>query len=280
MSFGICNAPATFQRCMLIIFSDMVERIMEVFTDDLKVYEKTFDECLLNLKKDLKRCIEKDLVLNWEKCHFLATSRVLLSHIISREGIQVDPAKIKLILKLHLPTTIKEVRQFSGHASFYRRFIQDFSKISQPLCALLLNEAKFIWTKSYQKAFERLKSLLTIVPIVRPSNQSLPFRLMCDVNDYVVGVVLGQREDQKPYVMYYASKTLNDAQRNYTNTEKNLIAMVLVLDKFRNYLLKTSIVIFTDHLALQYLLNKKDTKARLIKLILILQEFNIQIKDK
>ena len=265
---------------MLIIFSDMVERIMEVFTDDLKVYEKTFDECLLNLKKDLKRCIEKDLVLNWEKCHFLATSRVLLSHIISREGIQVDPAKIKLILKLHLPTTIKEVRQFSGHASFYRRFIQDFSKISQPLCALLLNEAKFIWTKSYQKAFERLKSLLTIVPIVRPSNQSLPFRLMCDVNDYVVGVVLGQREDQKPYVMYYASKTLNDAQRNYTNTEKNLIAMVLVLDKFRNYLLKTSIVIFTDHLALKYLLNKKDTKARLIKLILILQEFNIKIKNK
>ena len=280
MPFGLCNAPATFQRCMLSIFSDMVERIMEVFMDDLTVYGKTFDDCLLNVKKVLKRCIEKDLVLNWEKCHFMATSGVVLGHIISKEGIQVDPAKIELISKLPSPTTVKEVRQFLGHAGFYRRFIQDFSKIAQPLCALLLKDAEFIWTKACQEAFKRLKSLLTTAPIVRSPNWSLPFELMCDASDYAVGAVLGQREDGKPYVVYYASKTLNDAQKNYTTTEKELLAVVFALDKFRNYLLGTSIVIFTDHSALKYLLNKKDAKARLIRWILLLQEFNIQIKDK
>ncbi|KAL6322464.1 hypothetical protein AAG906_008119 [Vitis piasezkii] len=232
MPFGLCNAPATFQRCMLSIFSDMVERIMEVFMDDLTVYGKTFDDCLLNLKKVLKRCIEKDLVLNCEKCHFMATSGVVLGHIISKEGIQLPSL-----------TTVKEVRQFLGHAGFYRRFIQDFSKISQPLCALLLKDVEFIWTKACQEAFKRLKLLLTTTPIVRPPNWSLLFELMCDASDYAVGVVLGQRENGKPYVVYYASKTLNDAQKNYTTTEKELLVVVFALDKLRNYLLGTSISI-------------------------------------
>ena len=122
MPFGLCNAPTTFQRCMFSIFSDMVERIM----DDLIIYGKTFYDCLLNLKKVLKMCIEKDLVLNWEKCHFMETLGVVLGHIISREGIQVDLTKIELISKLPSPTIVKKVRQFLGHAGFYRRFIQDF----------------------------------------------------------------------------------------------------------------------------------------------------------
>lgn len=113
-----------------------------------------------------------------------------------------------------------------------------------------------------------------------PPNWSLPFELMYDTNDYAMGVVLCQMEDNKPYVVYYASKTLNDAQKNYTTTEKELLAVVFALDKFRNYLLRTSIIIFTDYLALKYLLNKKDAKARLIRWILLLQEFNVQIKDK
>ena len=123
MPFDLCNAPTTFQRCMLSIFNDMVERIMEVFMDDLTVYGKTFDNCLLNLKKVLKMCIKKDLVLNWEKCHFMTTSGVVLGHIISKESIQVDPTKIEFISKLPSPTTVKEVRQFLGHIGFYKRFI-------------------------------------------------------------------------------------------------------------------------------------------------------------
>ncbi|RVW95570.1 Retrovirus-related Pol polyprotein from transposon 17.6 [Vitis vinifera] len=229
MPFGLCNAPATFQRCMLSIFSDMVERIMEVFMDDITVYGGTFEECLVNLEAVLHRCIEKDLVLNWEKCHFMVHQGIVLGHIISEKGIEVDKAKVELIVKLPSPTTVKGVRQFLGHAGFYRRFIKGFSSLSKPLCELLAKDAKFIWDERCQNNFDQLKKFLTTTPIVRVPNWQLPFELMCDASDFAIGAVLGQREDGKPYVIYYASKTLNEAQRNYTTTEKELLAVV-----FRN----------------------------------------------
>ncbi|RVW89426.1 hypothetical protein CK203_046830 [Vitis vinifera] len=149
MPFGLCNAPATFQRCMLSIFSDMVERIMEVFMDDITVYG---------------------------------------GHIISKNGIEVDKVKVELIVKLPPPT----------------------------------NDAKFVWDEKCQKSFEELKKFLTTTPIVRAPNWKLPFKVMCDASDLAMGAVLGQREDGKPYVIYYASKTLNEAQRNYTTIEELL----------------------------------------------------------
>ncbi|KAL6349838.1 hypothetical protein AAG906_001725 [Vitis piasezkii] len=184
MPFGLCNAPATFQRCMLSIFSDMVERIMEVFMDDITVYGTSFEDCLSHLEDVLKRCIEKDLVLNWEKCHFMVNQGIVLGHVISKKGIEVDRAK----------------------------------------------DAKFKWDDKCQRSFELLKQFLTS-PIVRAPNWELPFEVMCDSSDYAIGAVLGQREDGKPYVIYYASKSLNDAQRNYTTTEKELL-VVYALDKF------------------------------------------------
>ncbi|RVW87261.1 Pol polyprotein [Vitis vinifera] len=169
MPFGLCNAPATFQRCMLSIFSDMVKRIMEVFMDDITIYG----------------------------------------------GIEVDKAKVELIAKLPSPTTMKGVRQFLGHAGFYRRFIQDFSKLSRPLCELLAKDAKSCtWPK---RRWEALRDLL-------------------------------------------CKKTLNEAQRNYTTTEKELLAVVFALDKFRAYLVGSFIIVFTDHSALKYLLTKEDAK--------------------
>ncbi|RVW30823.1 Retrovirus-related Pol polyprotein from transposon 297 [Vitis vinifera] len=191
MPFGLCNAPATFQRCMLSIFSDMVERIMEVFMDDITVYGTSFEDCLSHLEDVLKRCIEKDLVLNWEKCHFMVNQGIVLGHVISKKGIEVDRAK----------------------------------------------DAKFEWDDKCQRSFELLKQFLTSAPIVRAPNWELPFEVMCDSSDYAIGAVLGQREDGKPYVIYYASKSLNDAQRNYTTTEKELLAVVYALDKFRAYLI-------------------------------------------
>ena len=154
MPFGVCNAPATFQRCMLSMFSDMVERIMEVYVDDITVYGGDFEECLTNLEAVLQRCIEKNLVLNWEKCHFMVNQGIVLGHIISSRGIDVDKAKIELISKLPSPTNVKTVRQFLGHAGFYRRFIKDFSKIAKPLYKLLEKEAKFFWEKECQEGFE------------------------------------------------------------------------------------------------------------------------------
>ncbi|WKA06537.1 hypothetical protein VitviT2T_024433 [Vitis vinifera] len=211
MPFGLCNAPATFQRCMLSIFSDMVERIMEVFMDDITIYGSTFEECLVNLEAVLNICIEKDLVLNWEKCHFMVRQGIVLGHIISEKDIEVDKAKVELIVKFPSPTTVKRVRQFLGHAGFYRRFIKDFSKLSKPLCELLAKDAKFIWDERCQKSFDQLKQFLTTTPIVRALNWQLPFEVMCDATDFAIGAVLGQREDEKPYVIYYASKTLNEA---------------------------------------------------------------------
>ncbi|WJZ81227.1 hypothetical protein VitviT2T_001080 [Vitis vinifera] len=268
MPFGLCNAPATFQRCMLSIFSDMVERIMEVFMDDITVYGDSYEECLLHLEVVLQRCIEKDLVLNWEKCHFMVQQGIVLGHIISKNGIEVDKAKVELIVKLPPPTNVKGIRQFLGHAGFYRRFIKDFSKISKPLCELLVKDAKFVWDEKCQKSFEELKQFLTTAPVVRAPNWKLPFEVMCDASDLAMGAVLGQREDGKPYVIYYASKTLNEAQKNYTTTKKELLVVVFALDKFRAYLVGSVIVVFTDHSALKYLLTKQDAKARLIRWML------------
>ena len=145
MPFGLCNTPAIFQQCMLSIFSDIVERIMEVYMDDITVYGGSFEECLINLETVLHRCIEKNLVLNWEKYHFMVNQGIVLGHIISNMGIEVDKAKIELISKLPSPTNVKTVRQFLGHAGFYRRFIKNFSKIAKPLYKLLEKDAKYAW---------------------------------------------------------------------------------------------------------------------------------------
>ena len=170
MPFGLCNAPATFQRCMLSIFSDMVERIMEVYMDDITVYGGVYEECLTNLEAILQRCIEKNLVLNWEKCHFMVNQGIVLGHIISSRGIEVDKEKIELISQLPSPMNVKTVRQFLGHAGFYRRFIKDFSKIAKPLYKLLEKDAKFVWEKECWESFEELKSHLTTAPVVRAPN--------------------------------------------------------------------------------------------------------------
>ena len=156
----------------------------------------------------------------------------------------------------------------------------DFSKIAKPLYKLLKKDAKFIWDAGCQKSFEELKAYLTTAPIVRAPNWQLPFEVMCDANDMAIGVVLGQREGGKPYVVYYASKILNEAQRNYTTTEKELLAMVYALDKFRAYLVGWGIIVFTDHSAFKYMLTKQNAKARLIRWVLLLQEFNLQIRNK
>ena len=195
----------------------------------------------------------------------MVTTGIVLGHIISSEGIEVDKSKIELIANLPTPKTVKEIRSFLGHAGFYRRFIKDFSIISKPLCNLLTKDTIFEWTENCENAFVKLKSMLTSAPIMQPPDWTLPFEIMCDASDYAVGAVLGQRKDKKPYVIYYASKTLNGAQLNYTTTEKELLAVVFALDKFRSYLVGSPIVVFSDHAALKYLLSKKDAKPRLIR---------------
>ena len=280
MPFGLCNAPGTFQRCMMGIFSDMIEIILEIFMDDFSVFGDSFEICLENLRKVLERCQEKNLVLNWEKCHFRVTQGIILGHIVSKNGIEVDKAKVELISNLPTPKCVRDIRSFLGHAGFYRRFIKDFSAIARPLCTLLAKDVPFIWSQSCDIAFTKLKNMLVSPPIMRSPNWDLPFEIMCDASDYAIGAVLGQREDKKAFVIYYASKTLDSAQANYTTTEKEFLAVVFALEKFRSYIVGSPVTIFTDHAALKYLLSKQDTKPRLTRWILLCQEFNLTIKDK
>ena len=247
MSFGLCNAPATFQRCMMAIFLDMVEQNVEVFMDDFSVFGDSFDLCLENLVMVLKRCVETNLVLNWEKCHFMVQEGIILGHKVSKKGLEVDRAKLETIEKLPPPTSVKGVRSFLGHAGFYRRFIKDFSKITKPLCSLLEKDAHFNFDEACVSAFEHLKGKLTSAPIITAPDWELPFELMCDASDYAVGAALGQRKEKMFHVIYYASKTLTDAQLNYTTTEKELLAVVYAFDNFPAYLIGTKVIVYTDH---------------------------------
>ncbi|GJZ94583.1 reverse transcriptase domain-containing protein [Tanacetum coccineum] len=244
MPFGLCNAPATFQRCMLAIFHDMIEESVE------------------------------------EKCHFMVKEGIVLGHKVSGAGLEVDKAKINVISKLSPPTNIKGVRSFLGHAGFYRRFIKDFSKISRPITKLLEKDNPFEFNNECQKAFEILKEKLTYALVIVSLNCNLPFELMCDASDFVVGAVLGQKDGKNFHPIYFASKTINPAQQKYTVIEKELMVVVFAFDKFRSYLILSKTIVHTSHSSLKYLFKKQDAKPRLIPWILLLQEFDIEIKDR
>nr|GEU61487.1 transposon Ty3-I Gag-Pol polyprotein [Tanacetum cinerariifolium] len=247
MPFGLCNALGTFQRCMMAIFHDMIEKTMEVFIDDFLVFGNSFETCLSHLDKMLKRCEDTNLCLNWDKSHFMVKEGIVLGHKILKNGIEVDKAKVDVIAKLPHRTTVKGIPSFLGHAVFYRRFIQDFSKIARPMTRLLEKDTPFIFSKECIEAFQSLKKKLTEAPI-------LP--------------------------IHYASKTMTDAQAHYTTTEKELLAVVYAFEKFRPYLVLSKNIVYTDHSTLKYLFNKQDAKPRLLRWVLLLQEFDISVRDK
>nr|GEZ63729.1 hypothetical protein [Tanacetum cinerariifolium] len=201
------------------------EQMMEVFMDDFSVFKNSFSTSLANLEKMLKRCEDTKLALNWEKSHFMVKEGVILGHKISKKGIEFDKAKIKVISKLLHPTTIKGIRSFFGHAGFYRRFIKDLSKISRPMTHLLEKNSPFIFSNECIQAFRTLKEKLTEAPILIAPNWDQPFELMCDASDYAVGAVLGQRVEKHFWPIHYASKTMNQAEINYTITKKEMLAV-------------------------------------------------------
>ncbi|KAL4032589.1 hypothetical protein IC575_005668 [Cucumis melo] len=209
MPFGLCNAPGTFQRCMMSIFSDFIEESIEVLMDDFTVYGDSFDACLASLELILNRCIGINLILNYEKCHFMLSHGIVLGHLVSSKGIDVDKAKIDVIQKLPYPTCIKYVGSFLGSAGFYRQFIKDFSKIILPVTNLLQKDVRFLIDDNFKKGFDDLKKWLVSTPILQSPNWNLPFKIMYDSSNLALGAVLGQRIDKKLHVIYYASRTLN-----------------------------------------------------------------------
>nr|GFC56723.1 reverse transcriptase domain-containing protein [Tanacetum cinerariifolium] len=219
------------------------------------------------------------LALNWKKSHFMVKEGIVLGHKISKKGIELDKAKIEVISKLPHPTTVKGIRSFFGHVGFYRRFIKDFSKISRPMTHLLEKNSPFIFSNECIQAFRTLKDKLTEASILIAPNWDQPFELMCDASDYAVGAVLGKRIEKHFWPIHYASKIINQAKANYTTTEKEMLVVVYAFKKFRSYLIMNKSIVYTDHSALKYLFAKKDVKARLLRWILLLQEFDFHVID-
>ncbi|GJV49856.1 reverse transcriptase domain-containing protein [Tanacetum coccineum] len=250
MPFGLCNALGTFQR-----------------------------NCLSCLDKMLKMCEDTNLCLNWEKSHFMVKEGIVLGHKISKNGIEVDKAKVDVIAKLPHPTTVKGVRSFLGHVVFYaRRFIKIFSKFPDET-HLLEKNTSFTFSDECIQAFETLKKKLTEASILIAPDWDLPFELMCDASDFAICAVLGQRHEKHFRPIHYASKTMSEAESHYTTTEKEMLPVVYALEKFRSYLILNKSIVYTDHSALKYLIAKKDSKARLLRWVLLLQEFKFKVID-
>nr|GEX41971.1 hypothetical protein [Tanacetum cinerariifolium] len=228
---------------MMVIFHDVIEQTMKVFMDDFSVFG------------------------------------IVLGHKILKKGIEVDKAKIEVISKLPHPTTIKGIRSFVRHAGFFRRFIKDFSKISRPMTHLLEKNAPFVFSNDYIQAFRTLKEKLTEAPILIAPDWDQPFEFMCDASDFAVEAILGQRNEKHFRPIHYASKMINEAESNYTTTEKEMLAVVYAFEKFRSYLIMNKSIVYTDHSALKYLFAKKDAKVRLLRWILLLQELDFKVVD-
>nr|GEX82807.1 reverse transcriptase domain-containing protein [Tanacetum cinerariifolium] len=201
MPFGLCNATCTFQRCMLAIFHDMIEKTMEVFMDDFSVFENSFQSCLSHLERMLKRCEDTNLCLNWEKSHFMVKEGIVLGHKISKQGIEVDKAKVDVITKIPHPTTIK----------------------ARSMTRLLEKDTPFIFSQECVEAFQTLKRKLTEAPILIALDWDMPFELLCDASDFAIGAVLGQHQDKHFRPIHYASMTMTEAESNYTTTEKEIV---------------------------------------------------------
>ena len=200
--------------------------------------------------------------------------------MISAAGLEVDQTKVSIKRNLMPPITVKGIRSFLGHAGFYRRFIKDFSNIARPLCRLLEKDTKFYFDESCQNSFKEIKSRLAEAPIMEKPYWNREFEIMCDASDFAMGAVLGQKDEKVFKAIYYASKTFNEAQENYSTTEKEMLAIVFACEKFRPYILGSHVIIHTDHVAIKYLMVKKEAKPRLIRRVLLLQESDLEIKDK
>jgi len=195
---------------------------------------------------------------------------MVLGHLISDKGIQVDAAKIEIILSLPIPKTQMEVRGFLGHAGYCRRFIENFSRRNTPLFRILARDSEFSSSTNCQQPFETLKGKLVQAPILRGPNWSLAIHISSDASDTTIGTTLGQEEDKQSYAIYFISKNLSPAELNYTVTEKEFLAVIFSINKLRNYIIGYEVFVHTDHSTIIYLMNKQLTSGRVTRWLLLL----------
>ena len=280
LPFGLCNAPSTFQRMMNDILRPYLDKFVIVYLDDICIFSKTPEEHLKHLQLVLTALKEHNLIAQATKCEFGVQSMDFLGHVISPSGLQPDPGKIKSILEWPAPKNKTEVLAFKGLAGFYRRFVQNFSKIAAPLSALTGN-VPFLWTHVEQQAFETLKKALTTAPILTAPDFTRPFILRCDASDFAIGQVLCQGEGKEERVVAYESRKLTPAELKYPAHDKELLSLVYALKKFKHYLRSGRFKAITDNTATKYIQTKPtELNNRQIRWLDLLQEFDMDLIHK
>ena len=277
MPFGLCNAPATFERLMETVLAGLHWQICLIYLDDVIVTGKTFENMLENLSKVLDRFEESGLKLKARKCHLFRTEVEFLGHVISAEGIRTDPKKTESIRNWPTPSCVKEVRSFLGLCSYYRRFIYQFSDIAKPLHALTEQQQTFIWSEECMNAFDTLKRKLTESPILAHPDFEKEFILDTDASDVAIAAVLSQVIEGREHVIAYASRTLNKHERQYCVTRKELLAVVNYVKYFRHYLYGKKFTLRTDHGSLRWIMNFKNPEGQVARWLEILSAYDMKI---
>ena len=280
MPFGLCNAPATFERLMETVLSGLQWQICLIYLDDIIVYGRTFEEMLRNLEMVFKKLLAAGLKLKARKCSLFAKQVKYLGHVISENGIETDPEKIEAIRTWPQPMNKTQVRSFLGLCSYYRKFIRNFADIARPLHKITEHTKVFDWTDECEDSFKTLKTKLTETPILTHPDFSLPFILDTDASHQAVGAVLSQVQDGNEKVVAYASKALSNSERKYCVTRKELLAVVTFIKHFRHFLYGHKFVVRTDHSSLRWLLRFKDPEGQLARWLEVISAYDMEIEHR
>ena len=281
MPFGLCNAPATFQRVMQVVLAGLEGEGVFVYLDDILIASKSFDEHLKQLREVFEHLRSASLRLKPKKCLFLRSEVPYLGHMISAQGVRPDPAKTEKVKSFPVPHDVTSVRQLIGLASYYRRFAPSFASIASPLRALTKKNTKFSWTPECQVAFDKLKELLVSAPVLAYPRFGLgvEFILETDASGVGLGAVLSQTQDDgQLHPIAYASRSLDCSERNYSITELETLAVVWAARYFRPYLLGHRTIVFTDHSACVSVLSTARPSGKIARWALTVQELNLTLK--
>ena len=281
MPFGLCNAPATFQRLMDMVLAGVQWSSCLVYLDDVIIVGKTFKEHLKNLREVFNRLRSAGLKLKPSKCDFCCKQVEFLGHSVSEDGVRTDPTKTEKVAQWPVPKTKREVQQFLGLANYYRRFVKDFAAVAKPLHRLTEKNCKFTWANDCQTAFEELRHRLVTSPILAFPDYTREFTLDTDASDTGIGAVLSQvQPDGTERVVAYASRTLTKPERRYCVTRRELLAVVTFIHHFRQYLLGRRFSLRTDHGSLTWLSNFKEPEGQLARWLERLQKYDFSITHR
>lgn len=277
MPFGLCNAPATFQRVMQTILSSVLGICAFVYLDDIVVFSKSFEQHTTDLTKVFALIKQSGMKISPEKCAFAKQSIKYLGHIVSSKGIEVDPEKIVAIQKMRNPKTVKEVRSIVGVASYYRKFVPNFSEKCAPLTELTKRNTKFCWNDQHENAFQVIKTALTQTPILKYPDYTKKFKIQTDSSDIAMGAALTQEYDSIDHPITYFSRKFNPAETRYSVTEKEALCIIAAVKHFHQYIYGYKFTIVTDHAPLRYLFQYKATVPRIARWALLLAQFDYDI---